>query len=218
MQTNHKIYVQTLVLWTFFNAYIIMRSIWHTVGGLKWESQLYFGHLHPFCFVQQSVEGNWDLSQSVYQRHRDKFQRRTFICTQRLKKFCRWCFFMSAAFFFFLKSRLKGSKDEMLLDMINKQPTSVNVCSYTHWMTGCNWLQPVWCNKAHYYANPASPCDSNVVCWEWVREGGRAGRKRHNQESVRPSEREREKANEWLCVSVFAVCLCARLSVPLRSL
>lgn len=45
-------------------------------------------------------------------------------------------FFMSALFFSSLKSRLKGSKDEMLLDMINKQQTSVNVCSYTHWMTG----------------------------------------------------------------------------------
>lgn len=85
----------------------------------------------------------------------------------------------------------------MLLDMINKQQTSVNVCSYTHWMTGCNWLQPVWCNKAHYYANPGSPSDSNVVCCEWER--GR--RKRDNQESVRL----RGKASKWM-----AACQCDR--------
>lgn len=47
-------------------------------------------------------------------------------------------FFMLHPPSFFLKSRLKGSKDEMLLDMINKQQTGVNVCGYTHWMTGCN--------------------------------------------------------------------------------
>ena len=103
-------------------------------------------------------------------------------------------------FFFFPKSRVKGSKDEMLLDMINKQRTSVNVCSYTHWMTGCNWLQPVWCNKAHYYANPASPSDSNVLCCEWECETERG-----------------KRANEWLRVGATAVCLRARLSVPLRS-
>lgn len=83
----------------------------------------------------------------------------------------------------------------MLLDMINKQQTSVNVCSYRHWMTGCNWLQPVWCNKAHYYANPASPSDSSVVCCEWAR------RKRDNQESVRLKGIE----SEWM-----AVCQCDR--------
>lgn len=97
-----------------------------------------------------------------------------------------------------LKSRLKGSKDEMLLDMINKQRTSVNVCGYRHWMTGCNWLQPVWCNKAHYYANPASPSDSNVVCCEWARG------KRDNQECE--TERDRERVNG--CVSVWSQCVC----------
>lgn len=111
---------------------------------------------------------------------------------------------------FFSRADWRGSKDEMLLDMINKQRTSVNVCSYTYWMTGCNWLQPVWCNKAHYYANPASPCDSNVVCW--VTEGEKGKRQ------SRVWDWEGKRANEWLRVGVIAVCLLVRLSVPLRSL
>lgn len=65
-----------------------------------------------------------------------------------------------------------------------------------------NWLQPVWCNKAHYYANPASSCDSKVVCFEC--EGER--RKRDNQKSVRL--REREQMNGRL--SVWSQCICVR--------
>lgn len=119
-------------------------------------------------------------------------------------------FFMSPPPFFFLKSRLKGSKDEMLLDMINKLKTGVNVCSYTHWMTGCNWLQPVWCNKAHYYANPASPSDSTVV---WVKEREKEKRQSRGCET----ERETEQMNG--CVSVQSEGVCVQgLSVPLRSL
>lgn len=85
----------------------------------------------------------------------------------------------------------------MLLDMINRQPTGVNFCSYTHWMTGSNWLQPVWCNKAHYYANPASLSDSSVA---WARE----------REKEKRQSREGEGAEEWLRVSVIGVWVCAR--------
>lgn len=120
-------------------------------------------------------------------------------------------FFMPAFFFFFyLKSRLKGSKDEMLLDMINKQQTSVNVCSYTHWMTGCNWLQPVWCNKAHYYANPASPSDSNVVYCEWGRERERDKEKR--QSGKCETERQRRQMNGRVSVRSPSACMHACLS------
>lgn len=101
----------------------------------------------------------------------------------------------------------------MLLDMINKQRTSVNVCSYTQWMTGCNWLQPVWCNKAHYYANPVSPSDSDVVYWE--RQRKREKEERQSKECETESKTEQMNG---LCVGVITVCVHARLSVPLRSL
>lgn len=192
----------------------ITRNIWHSVGGLKWQSQLYFTHLYPSRFVPE-CKVNLKLVRICVPASAWQIPSLDIYLHSALRVVLVLMFFMSATFFFPLKSRLKGSKDEMLLDMINKQQTSVNVCSYTHWMTGCNWLQPVWCNKAHYYANPSGPGDSNVVCCGWVRERERRG-KRDNQESVR--RRERKRANEWLRVSVIALCFCARLSVPLRSL
>lgn len=50
------------------------------------------------------------------------------------------CFYVRLLFFVcFLSSELsEGSKDEMLLDMMNKQQSSVSVCSSTPWMTGGN--------------------------------------------------------------------------------
>lgn len=109
--------------------------------------------------------------------------------------------FMLPVCLFFLKRRCKGSKDKLLLDMINKQQTSVNVFCYRHWMTGCNWFQSVWCNMAHYYANPASGVLRVQVREKEERQSG-----------------ECETENECLSVGEMAACWCARLSVPLRSL
>lgn len=178
----------------------ITRNIWHSVGGLKWQSQLYFTHLYPSRFVPE-CKVNLKLVRICVPASAWQIPSLDIYLHSALRVVLVLMFFMSATFFFPLKSRLKGSKDEMLLDMINKQRTSVNVCSYTHWMTGCNWLQPVWCNKAHYYANPSGPGDSNVVCCGWVREREREGEKRQS----RKCETEREKESKWM-----AACQCDR--------
>lgn len=181
----------------------ITRNIWHSVGGLKRQSQLYFTHLYPSRFVPE-CKVNLKLVRICVPASAWQIPSLDIYLHSALRVVLVLMFFMSATFFFPLKSRLKGSKDEMLLDMINKQRTSVNVCSYTHWMTGCNWLQPVWCNKAHYYANPSGPGDSNVVCCGWVREREREGGK-ETIKKVWDGEREREQMNG--CVSVWSHCV-----------
>lgn len=61
-----------------------------------------------------------------------------------------------------------------------------------------NWLQPVWCNKAHYYANPSPALVIAVWCVLWVRE------RREKRQSRRVWDWEQMNG----CVSVWSQCVC----------
>lgn len=170
------------------NAHKITRNIWHAVGGLKLKSQLYSSHVYPIWFESGNEKWRWE-PKSVCSRLPRQTVALDIYCTWRSESF--WCWY-------FLCSPKECTVEVWrwnVVDMINKQQSGVNVCSYTHWMTGCNWLQPVWCNKAHYYVNPASPSDSNVLCCVCVTESARG--KRDNQVSAR--RRLGNGVNEWLC-------------------
>lgn len=107
-----------------------------------------------------------------------------------------------------LKSRMKWLKDEMLLDMINKLQTGVNVCRYTHtrWPTLIDYSQCdatrnitmliqsalTWCAMSEKRERV------QTIKTVWVWGGGRP--------------------NAWLCLSAITASLCARLSVPMSSL